>query len=204
MTDHCETGRDGAVIKCTCSLVENGTPEVRSYVIGTINSRCPHHGEEGRDGGTGEVHQHQPVVNVFLSENLGDSREESHMTSLRTPEYEKGDLFCGAHGETVTVYYVGDGEQVLHLTEDAAKDLVADLGSALWTLHKAKGGTDSRPVSAPEGDLFGGFCRGARDVILVAGVDGATRNLGLAHADGTLITLNARAGAKDPIRRLRP
>jgi Holliday junction resolvasome RuvABC endonuclease subunit len=40
------------------------------------------------------------------------------------------------------------------------------------------------------------------DVIAVAGVDGATKNLGLARPDGSLVTLNARAGAKDPIRRL--
>lgn len=38
--------------------------------------------------------------------------------------------------------------------------------------------------------------------VAIAGVDGATRNLGLARTDGTLITLNARAGAKDPVRRL--
>jgi len=39
-------------------------------------------------------------------------------------------------------------------------------------------------------------------VIAVAGIDGATKNLGLARPDGTLVTLNARAGAEDPIRRL--
>lgn len=39
-------------------------------------------------------------------------------------------------------------------------------------------------------------------MIAVAGVDGATKNLGLARPNGTLVTLNARAGAKDPVRRL--
>ncbi len=39
-------------------------------------------------------------------------------------------------------------------------------------------------------------------MIPVVGVDGATKNLGLARADGSLVTLNARAGSKEPIRRL--
>lgn len=39
-------------------------------------------------------------------------------------------------------------------------------------------------------------------MIAVAGIDGATKNLGLARPDGTLVTLNARAGSEDPVRRL--
>lgn len=37
---------------------------------------------------------------------------------------------------------------------------------------------------------------------MIAGVDSATKNLGVAHVDGVLETLNARAGSKEPIRRL--
>ena len=36
----------------------------------------------------------------------------------------------------------------------------------------------------------------------VAGMDGATKNFGLACPDGALLTLNARAKAEDPFRRL--
>lgn len=39
-------------------------------------------------------------------------------------------------------------------------------------------------------------------LIHVAGVDPATRNLAVAHPDGRLVTLNARAGSKDAVRRL--
>lgn len=39
-------------------------------------------------------------------------------------------------------------------------------------------------------------------MIRIAGVDPATRNLAVAHVDGRLVTLNARAGSKDPVRRL--
>jgi Holliday junction resolvasome RuvABC endonuclease subunit len=37
---------------------------------------------------------------------------------------------------------------------------------------------------------------------VIAGVDSATKNLGIAHTDGVLETLNARAGSEDPVRRL--
>lgn len=37
---------------------------------------------------------------------------------------------------------------------------------------------------------------------MIVGVDSATKNLGLAHTDGHLETLNARTGSKEPIRRL--
>jgi crossover junction endodeoxyribonuclease RuvC len=40
------------------------------------------------------------------------------------------------------------------------------------------------------------------DVIGVAGIDPATKNLAIALPDGTLVTLNARAKADAPVRRL--
>jgi crossover junction endodeoxyribonuclease RuvC len=39
-------------------------------------------------------------------------------------------------------------------------------------------------------------------VTAIAGIDGATKDFGLACPDGVLLTLNARAGSDQPIRRL--